>query len=94
MSVAHASSGGEVHLRDDAELIDQKSNSQVMLISIKKVTGGDANAMLIRFFHGVFLPPGVSVKVDGGQPTAIAFQKSDRLGVYAALPLTIAWWRT
>ena len=69
-------------------LIDQKSNSQVMLISIKKVTGGDAKAMLIRFFHGVFLPPGVSVKVDGGQPTAIAFQKSDRLGVYAALPLT------
>jgi len=69
-------------------LIDQKSRAQVVMISIRGVTGGESKAMLVRFFHGVFLPAGVSVKVDGGQPTPLVFQKSDRLGVYAALPLT------
>lgn len=70
-------------------LIDQKSNTQVVLISIKSGGApGESKAMLIRFFHGVYLPTGVSVKVDGGQASPIAFQKSDRLGVYAALPLT------
>jgi invasion protein IalB len=69
-------------------LIDQKSNMQILLISIKSVATGESKAMLVRFFHGVYLPTGVSVKVDNGQATPIAFQKSDRLGVYAALPLT------
>jgi invasion protein IalB len=69
-------------------LIDQKTQAQVMLISIKNTATGDAKAMLIRMFHGVYLPTGVSVKVDSGQATPIAFQKSDRFGVYAALPLT------
>jgi invasion protein IalB len=69
-------------------LIDQKTQAQVMLISIKNTSTGDAKAMLIRMFHGVYLPTGVSVKIDSGQATPIAFQKSDRFGVYAALPLT------
>jgi invasion protein IalB len=69
-------------------LIDQKSNVQVVLISIKAVATGESKAMLVRFFHGVYLPTGVSIKVDGGPSTPLAFQKSDRLGVYAALPLT------
>lgn len=68
-------------------LIDQKSNVQIVLISIKSVATGESKAMLVRFFHGVYLPTGVSVRIDGGQATPIAFQKSDRLGVYAALPL-------
>ena len=69
-------------------MIDQKSNAQILLISIKHATAGEANAMLLRFFHGVYLPGGVSLQIDGGQATQIVFQKSDRLGVYAALPLT------
>lgn len=69
-------------------LVDQKSRAQVAFISIRGATGGAAKVMLVRFFHGVFLPAGVSVKVDAGQPAPLVFQKSDRLGVYAALPLT------
>jgi invasion protein IalB len=69
-------------------LIDQKSNGQILLISIKNVATGEAKAMLIRFFHGVYLPAGVSVQVDTAPAAQVAFQKSDRFGVYAALPLT------
>jgi invasion protein IalB len=69
-------------------LIDQKTNNQVMFLSIRNTATGESKALLVRLFHGVYLPTGVSIKVDGGQPTAVAFQKSDRFGVYAALPLT------
>jgi invasion protein IalB len=69
-------------------LIDGKTRAQLMLLSIKSVATGDAKALLVRIAHGVYLPTGVSVKVDSGQSTPIAFQKSDQLGVYAALPLT------
>jgi invasion protein IalB len=69
-------------------LIDGKTKAQLMLLSIKSVATGDAKALLVRIAHGVYLPTGVSVKVDSGQSTPIAFQKSDQLGVYAALPLT------
>jgi invasion protein IalB len=69
-------------------LVDQKTNAQIMLLSIKSVAGGDAKALLVRLFHGIYLPAGVSIQIDGGTPTPIAFQKSDQFGVYAALPLT------
>ena len=69
-------------------LIDQKTNAQIMLLSIKSTVSGDAKALLVRLFHGVYLPAGVSIQIDGGQPAPIAFQKSDQFGVYAALPLT------
>ena len=67
-------------------IVDQRGG-QVMLISIKGVTGGTSNAMLLRVGHGVYLPAGVSVRIDGGPPAQIAFQKSDQSGVYAGLPL-------
>ena len=69
-------------------LIDQKTNAQIMLLSIKSVADGDAKALLVRLFHGIYLPAGVSIQIDGGTPAPIVFQKSDQFGVYAALPLT------
>lgn len=69
-------------------LLDQQTRRQVLLISIKNSATGDAKIMLVRVVHGVYLPSGLSIKVEKGQPIVIAFQKSDQAGVYAALPLT------
>lgn len=69
-------------------LLDQATRRQLMLISIKNSSTGDAKVMLVRVIHGVYLPSGVSIAVDKGKPNALAFQKSDSAGVYAALPLT------
>ena len=59
-----------------------------MLISIKTTKGSKSSAMLFRLFHGVYLPAGLIVKIDNGKSQPILFQKSDRFGVYAALPLS------
>jgi invasion protein IalB len=69
-------------------IIEQSSRREVMMISVKGASDGPSSAMLFRLFHGVYLPGGVTVSVDTAAPTPIAFQKSDAVGVYAALPLT------
>jgi invasion protein IalB len=69
-------------------ILDQQSGGQVVLLSVKPSSDGGAPAMIVRALHGVYLPAGLSLKVDNGAATALPFQKSDRLGVYAALPLT------
>ena len=56
-------------------------------LEAKQPSDAKGNVMLFRLFHGVYLPAGLSVKVDKGSSSRIVFQKSDRFGVYAALPL-------
>lgn len=68
-------------------IVEQRTRNQIALISIKSVVDGPANAMLIRIFHGVYLPAGVAVKIDAAAPQPLAFQKSDTFGSYAVLPL-------
>ena len=69
-------------------VIEASTQRQIALISVKGATEGGSTAMLVRVFHGVYLPAGVAIRIDGGQPSPVAFQKSDQFGVYAALPLT------
>lgn len=68
-------------------IVEQRTGNQIALISIKSANDGPSSAMLIRIFHGVYLPAGVAVKIDSAAPQQLSFQKSDRLGSYAALPL-------
>jgi len=44
--------------------------------------------MLLSLPHGVYFPPGLSIRVDHGDSTDVAIQTSDAKGVYAALPLS------
>lgn len=69
-------------------IIEQRNGAQLVLISVKGTSDGSSTAMLMRLFHGVYLPGGVSVAIDDQPPQVLQFQKSDRFGAYAALPLT------
>ncbi len=44
--------------------------------------------MLLTLPHGLYFPPGLSIRVDQGKVTDVAIQTSDQSGVYAAMPLT------
>ena len=69
-------------------IVDQNSRGQIILIAVRPPSDGGAKVMLFRVGHGVYLPAGLNLKIDSGTATPIPFQKSDQLGVYAALPLT------
>ena len=71
-------------------VVEARSRTQLVLLSVKSVAEGGSAALLMRVFHGVFLPSGIKLRIDNGQPSALQFQKSDQFGVYAALPLTPA----
>lgn len=71
-------------------VIEAQSQTQLLLLSVKPTSAGGGTALLIRAFHGVYIPSGLTVRVDKGNPTPLAFQKSDQLGLYAALPLSSA----
>src|SRR5262245_20810215 len=68
-------------------IIDGKSRALILLISIKTPQANSQPAVLFRSIHGVYLPAGLTVSVDGGSVSNLEFQKSDQLGAYAALPL-------
>ena len=69
-------------------MVDNNSHVVVLLISISTPQGTAGPAILLRSMHGVYLPAGVALHVDAGKPAQLEFQKSDQVGVYAALPLT------
>ena len=68
-------------------IVDQKTRRLLVRISVQGAGEGKSNAMLFRLFHGVYLPAGLKVAIDKGRGIPVEFQKSDRSGVYAALPL-------
>lgn len=69
-------------------IVDGNSRTVVMRISISKPPQPGLPAVLFRAVHGVYLPSGLTVNVDGKKPTKLDFQKSDGSGVYAAWPLS------
>ena len=66
-------------------LIEEASRRILAVLSVTK--DGPATSMLMRLPHGVYLPAGVSLKVDRGETKKLVFQRSDNAGVYAGLPL-------
>lgn len=57
-----------------------------MIVRRDEETGG--LTALVRLPHGLFLPAGIALQVDGGAPVRAAIQTSDASGVYASVPLT------
>jgi len=78
---------GEFACEMTQSVVDSKTRQVLVVISVKGVAAGGSNAMLFRLFHGIYLPGGLNVAIDSGAATNAAFQKSDRNGVYAVLPL-------
>jgi invasion protein IalB len=68
-------------------IVDEKTRGGILLIIVRNTTTKDRTAFLFRLVHGVYLPAGLTVQIDGGKPTKLEFQKSDRFGVYAGLPI-------
>ena len=72
-------------------LINGKTRRSIVFISIKGTREGDGQAMLFRLFHGVYIPSGLWLSIDGKGGKLLPFQRTDAAGVYAARPLDKAF---
>jgi len=59
----------------------------VMTMIVRPADGANGLTALIRLPHGLFLPSGVALQVNGGTAVPALIQTSDANGVYASVPL-------
>lgn len=69
-------------------IVDPRNGAPHAVITVMGASDGPSSVMIVRIPHGVYIPAGVTLAIDGAAPTPLPFQKSDQAGIYAALPLT------
>jgi invasion protein IalB len=82
--------GGKLICEMTQNVIEDKTRRQLLLLSIRNASDDASPVLVIRAFHGLYLPAGLNLGIDQGKPTPVPFQKSDQAGIYAALPLSEA----
>ena len=67
-----------------------KTRQRLLSVAVSKPTGDKNLAMLIQLPHGLFLPGGLSLKVDDQAAKQLVVQTCDRAGCYAGHPIDTA----
>jgi invasion protein IalB len=65
----------------------QKTGQLLLKVSIRMPKNSKMGAMMLHLPHGLFLPDGVTLTVDGKSPKKEAVQTCDPKGCYVGLPL-------
>lgn len=63
------------------------TGQHVMTMIVRPADGGTGLTALVQLPHGLYLPGGIALQVDGGAPVPALIQTSDAGGVYASVPL-------
>lgn len=66
------------------------TGQHVMTMIVRPADGAAGLTALVRLPHGLYLPGGIALRVDGGAPVTALIQTSDAGGVYASVPLPAA----
>ena len=66
----------------------KENNQPVLSVRVGYVRGPEQPAAVLTVPLGVFLPVGMEIKVDEGEPTRLAYQVCNQGGCLAAMPLT------
>ena len=61
----------------------RKTRQHLLSVSVRRNPEGAPAAMLLHLPHGLFLPAGLEIKVDGGEAKALPVQTCDARGCYA-----------
>jgi invasion protein IalB len=65
----------------------KKGNQPLLLVAVRNAADGDRPAAFFSLPLGVSLPGGLSLTVDEGQPLRLRYERCDRNGCHAPLPL-------
>lgn len=70
-------------------ITDKKSGKPILQAVVHKLAGPDKPVMSLVAPLGVWLRPGLAIKVDGGEPSRIAFEACSRAGCVAHIQLSV-----
>lgn len=65
----------------------KKGNQPLLLVAVRNAVEGERPAAFFSLPLGVSLPGGLSLTVDEGQPLRLRYERCDRNGCHAPLPL-------
>lgn len=73
--------------RMSQELFSAEARARVLAVSVAKAASGTGYEMTLALPHGVYLPAGVSVKVDSNPAVKTVIESSSPNGIFAILPM-------
>jgi invasion protein IalB len=85
-----ASVAGNMACEAQQTLTIQKTGQLLLKVSIRMPKGSKTGAMMLHLPHGMFLPEGVTLTIDGKSPKKEAVQTCDPKGCYVGLSLDAA----
>lgn len=89
-----ASTGGPVACEASQRLVLQQTGQLLLGVTVRIPPDSKTGAMMLHLPHGLFLPDGVTVDIDGKGSRKHDVQTCDQKGCYAGLPIEDAYLKT
>lgn len=86
-----ASVAGEIACEASQRLVVQRTGQLLLSVTIRIPPKSKSGAMMLHLPHGMFLPDGVSLDIDGNAAKKHEVQTCDQKGCYAGLPIDDAY---
>lgn len=81
--------GGKCRLLQN--IVMQDSGQRLLTVVIEPRMDAPNHALVLALPHGVFLPAGVTIAIDDGEPVRLTIQTSDANGAYAGTTISDAF---
>lgn len=82
-----ASTTGHMACEAVQSLTIEKTGQLLLSVSVRVPAGSKTGAMMLHLPHGIFLPDGIALTVDGAAPQKQPVQMCDQKGCYVGLAL-------
>jgi len=86
-----ASTGGQVACEASQRLVVQRTGQLLLGVTVRIPPDSKTGAMMLHLPHGLFLPDGVTLDIDGKAGKKHEVQTCDQKGCYAGLPIDDAY---
>lgn len=89
ISCVAASAQETLQCRMSQELFAAGAQTRVLAVSVARSVSGEGYDLTFALPHGVYLPDGISLKIDDGEPIKVLIESSNASGIFATLPLDV-----
>jgi len=87
VNCSNASGADTLQCSMSQSVVLTQTGARVLTASVSKPAGGDEPQMMVTLPHGLFLPAGVRMSIDGSDQDTLVVQTCEAAGCYAAKPI-------